>query len=491
MLLTITTTHRPATDLGYLLHKHPDRVQHFSQSFGAAHVFYPEAEPDRCTAALMLEVDPRELLRSRTSVASPDFALAQYVNDRPYAASSLFAVALGDVFSSALKARCAARPDLAATPIPLTLSLPAVPCRGGAERARALFEPLGWQVAAVPVPLDPGLPGWGDSRYVSLTLTGEMRLADALSHLYVLLPVLDGTKHYWVTADEVDKLLRAGAGWLSGHPERAWITRRYLSRKQHLFRQAIARLAEVDDLTGPDEAADPAQEEAPGTDTAEVDAPAGAAPRSGRPETESGEPPEPSLADQRAGAVLSVLKAEGAQRVLDLGCGTGKLVGRLLNDPAFTTVTGVDVSADNISYAQRRLRVERMPERQRERLDLIVGSALYRDRRFSGHDAIVLMEVIEHIDAARLPALEQVVFGGAAPRAVVVTTPNAEHNVRYPGLAEGGFRHADHRFEWTRAEFRAWADNVARTHGYRVRYLPVGWDDPEVGAPTQMGVFTR
>ncbi len=344
------------------------------------------------------------------------------------------------------------------------------------------------------MPLDPGLPGWGDSRYVRLTLTGEMRLADALSHLYVLLPVLDGTKHYWVTADEVDKLLRAGEGWLSGHPERAWITRRYLSRKQRLFRQAIARLAEVDDLTEPDEAdhptqeSDPAQEEAPDTDAA---APQTAAASSGRRDPDDDGPREPSLADQRAGAVLSVLKSEGAQRVLDLGCGTGKLVGRLLDDPAFTLVTGVDVSADSIGYAHRRLRVERMPESRRRRLELLVGSALYRDRRFSGHDAIVLMEVIEHIDPARLPALEQVVFGGAAPRAIVVTTPNAEYNAHYEGLADGGFRHADHRFEWTRAEFRAWADNVARTHGYRVRYLPVGQDDPQVGAPTQMGVFTR
>nr|WP_246421865.1 hypothetical protein [Nocardiopsis mwathae] len=299
--MTITTTRRPATDLGYLLHEHPDRVQCFAQSFGTAHVFYPEAGADRCTAALMLEVDPQEPLRARTTVRSPDFALARYVDDRPYAAASLFAVALGDTFRSALKGRCPARPDLAVTALPLTLSLPAVPCRGGAARARSLFEPLGWQVDAVPVPLDPGLPGWGDSRYVGLTLTGEMRLADALSHLYVLLPAMDGAEHYRVAEDEIDKLARAGEGWLSGHPERAWITRRYLSRRQRLFSAAIARLDEVDDLPGSDAGADP-------------DEPADPA----APVAEPGEPPRedraPSLAD-RAVSGGGVETAHGRVRI--------------------------------------------------------------------------------------------------------------------------------------------------------------------------------
>ncbi|GAA3758593.1 SAM-dependent methyltransferase [Spinactinospora alkalitolerans] len=513
MLLTISTTHRPATDLGFLLHKHPDRVQRFEQSYGTAHVFYPEAGPDACTAALLLEVDPQALLRARRGANSPDFALAQYVNDRPFAASSLFAVALGDVFRSALKGRCAARPELPGTALPLVLKLPAVPCRGGAERARRMFEPLGWEVEAEPVPLDPGLPDWGDSRYVALTLTGEQRLADALSHLYVLLPVLDGAKHYWVSGEEVDKLLRAAgetaarsasieggggrrAGWLKDHPERDFITRRYLARRGRLVRTAIERLAEVEDVAeeaaeegDTAQAADPVSEEAAGW--------AGTSGSAGSVEPADPAPPAetdergPSLADQRAGAVLAVLKAEGARRVVDLGCGSGRLLGRLLDDPVFERVTGVDVAANAVEWAHRRLRTERMPERQRRRLELFVGSLVYRDARFSGHDAAVLMEVVEHVDPSRLPALERVVFGHAAPRTVVVTTPNVEYNARYDGLEEGRLRHADHRFEWTRARFRAWADGVAEEYGYRVRYLPVGHDDPGLGPSTQMGVFTR
>ncbi|QBI52366.1 3' terminal RNA ribose 2'-O-methyltransferase Hen1 [Streptomonospora litoralis] len=484
MLLTITTTREPATDLGFLLHKHPDRIQRFTQSYGTAHVFYPEAEAARCTAALLLEVEPAELLRTRKAGAgSADFSLARYVNDRPYAASSLFAVAVGDVFRSALRGTCKARPELAAAPLPLTLSLPAVPCPGGPDRAHRLFEPLGWQVDARPAELDPGLPGWGDSRYVGLTLTGELRLADALSHLYVLLPVLDGAKHYWVGPDEIDKLLRAGERWLPGHPERTWITRRYLARQAGLVRTAVARLSELDDRSAdvPDDAAvatDPGEEEPPPPG---VPSPAG---------TEAAEH-EPSQADRRAGAVLSVLEAEGVRSVLDIGCGSGKLLARLLDDPGFTAVVGADVSAATLEQARRRLRVDRLPERDRRRLDLFTASALYSDPRFRGYDAAVLMEVVEHIDPARLPVAAEVVFGRTAPRTVVVTTPNAEYNRRYEWLPEGAFRHTDHRFEWTRAEFRAWAGSVADTYGYRVRHLPVGPEDPEFGASTQMGVFTK
>ncbi|TDQ51412.1 3' terminal RNA ribose 2'-O-methyltransferase Hen1 [Actinorugispora endophytica] len=461
MLLTISTTHRPADDLGFLLHSRPDRVRRFEQPYGAAHVFYPEAGPERCTAALLLEVDPHALRRARNG-RTPDFALAQYVNDRPYAASSLFAVALGDVFRAALRGRCEARPELADTPLPLVLGLPAVPCRGGPDLARRLFEPLGWAVRAEPVPLDPGLPGWGDSRYVALTLSGELRLADALGDLCLLLPVLDDAGHYRLESGEADELLRAGGSRLAAHPLRDLVTSRYLSWGRGPARTAVERLAEVEG----------AGEGAGGL--AEEDAGRG-----------------PALAEQRTGAVLSVLRAEGVRDVIDLGCGSGGLLERLLDETALDRVTGVDVSADAVGRARRRLRADGTPGSRRRRLDLFEGSVLYRDARFAGYDAAVLAEVVEHIDPARLPAMERVVFGDAAPRLVVVTTPNAEYGVRCEERRPGGPRRADRRFEWTRAEFRAWADAVAETYGYRVRYLPVGPEDPVLGPTTQMGVLTR
>lgn len=475
MLLTVSTTHRPATDLGYLLFKHPDRVQRFDQAFGTATVFYPEADEERCTAALLLDVDPVRLVRSRGQ-ATADFSLAQYVNDRPYAASSLLAVALRKVFSTARTGRCDARPELAARPLPLELRLPAVPCRPGGEAGAALlrrvFEPLGWQVDARPVPLDPMLPQWGDSRYLDLTLTGEVVLADALNQLHVLLPALDQAKHYWQSSDEVDKLLRSGGGWLAAHPERELITRRYLGRRRALAREALERLAELDGSV--EETADVLEEDG----------------ASSRP-----------LSDVRRETVLGVLDelaAAGATSVVDLGCGGGQLLADVLSRPAYTSVTGVDVTAVGVAATRRRLGLDersllRAGDRQAEvlqaRARVHQGSVTYTDERFAGHDVAVLMEVVEHVDPERLPALERVVFAEARPGAVVVTTPNADHNVRYEGLV--GFRHPDHRFEWSRAEFAAWCEGVAARHGYMVERRWVGDVDDEVGAPTQMGVFRR
>lgn len=468
MLLTITSTAPPATDLGFLLHKHPGRVQSFDVSSGQAHVFYPEASEQRCTAALLLEVDPIELVRGKRSAGPDAFSLAQYVNDRPYATSSMMAVALGQVFRTAMTGRCAARPDLAASPLPLEIGIPALSCRGGAEMAGRLLRPLGWTVAATPVPLDPQLPQWGDSRYLSLRLSGQARLADALNHLYVLLPVLDNAKHYWVAADEVDKLLRAAGGWLAAHPDRDLITRRYLAHRRELVLTAVGRLAEVDDA------------EPETLDNAVPDT-----------EPDEADERQLSLAQQRTGAVLAALRAAGAATVVDLGCGEGALVRALLDDPAFSQVLAVDVSHRALEMAAQRLHLDRMPDRRRDRVQLMQSSLTYRDERIAGFDAAVLMEVIEHVDPPRLGAVERTVFEFARPATVVVTTPNAEHNVRFSSLPAGSMRHRDHRFEWTRAQFRDWASAVASGHGYDVRHLPVGGDDPEVGPPTQLAVFSR
>jgi 3' terminal RNA ribose 2'-O-methyltransferase Hen1 len=479
VLLTITTTCEPATDLGYLLHKHPDRLQ----SFGAAYVFYPEATQRRCTAALLLEVDPIALVRGarKAGSAGPGGAgrggagpgsagteLTQYVNDRPYAASSMLAVALKDAFRTALAGRCDARPELVATPIPLEIRVPALRCRGtgGAELARRVFEPLGWAVEASTAKLDP--PEWGDSPYLDLRLRGTLTVKDALNHLYVLLPVLDDAKHYWVSTDEIDKLIRAGAGWLATHPERAVITGRYLAHRRELTQSALARLADSDDA-----------------DAGEIDNAL-----EGARDLVSDDKPVP-LGELRRGAVLAAVRASGARRVGDLGCGEGALVRDLLADRGIEQVVATDVSARALQAAARKLRLDRMAEPQRARLEIFQSSLTYRDDRLAGLDAAVLMEVIEHVDPPRLEALERAVLGHAAPGTVIVTTPNVEHNVRFESLPAGTPRHADHRFEWTRAEFRDWADRVAAAYGYDVRYLPVGPDDPEVGPPTQLAVFTR
>jgi 3' terminal RNA ribose 2'-O-methyltransferase Hen1 len=433
-----------------------------SLPFGEAHVFYPEASEERCTAALVVELDPVGLVRTRRGPEGEGMSLRQYVNDRPYAASSFLSVAIAKLFGTAMSRSCKDRPGLVETPLPLEAWLPVTPARGGHDLVRRLFEPLGYQVTTTAIPLDPSFPTWGDSRYLDVRLTATIAVADLLTHLYVLLPVLDDDKHYWVGEDEVDKLLHRGGDWLAGHPEREMITRRYLRHFRGLTTDALSRL-----LTG-EEAEDQLSD--PLEDAVEENL---------------------SLNQVRIASVCSALKASGARRVLDLGCGDGKLLRALLGEPQFTEVLGVDVSHRALASAARRVRIDEMSDRQRQRISLMQSALTYRDRRLAGFDAAAVVEVIEHLDPARLDAFEQALFGAARPETVVLTTPNVEHNVRFETLPADQLRHHDHRFEWTRDELRSWADGVADRNGYEVSYLPVGPDDPEVGPPTQMAVFSR
>ena len=466
MLLTVSTTHQPATDLGYLLHKNPSRLHSFELSFGQAHVFYPEATAERCTAALLLDVDPVGLVRNRKGPSGERGTLDQYVNDRAYVASSFLSVAIARVLASALAGRSKGRPELAATPIPLQAKIAVLPCRGGERFLRRLFEPLGYQVVAQRHSLDPVFPEWGDSLYYDVELNGEMRLQDLLTHIYVLVPVLDNEKHYWVGDDEVEKLLRHGGGWLASHPEREEIAKRYLKYRRDLARDALSRLVD---------------EETPDPDVAEAK----------HDSEEEAVERKLNLNEQRLNAVLAALKSANAKRVLDLGCGEGKLLRVLLQEQSFQEIVGVDVSYRALRVAQERLRLERLPSRQRERIKFVHGSLTYRDKKLSGFDAAAVVEVIEHLDQPRLAAFERVLFEFARPNTIVLTTPNVEYNGRFDNLPAGAFRHKDHRFEWTRAQFREWAEAIAEKYEYAVRFLPVGPEDSEVGAPTQMAVFRQ
>lgn len=461
MLLSITTTHQPATDLGYLLHKHPQKLQSFKLSFGKAHVFYPEATAGKCTAALLLDVDPIKLARGGKS-RNFSFALQPYVNDRPYVASSFLSVALAQVYGSALNGRCPDRPQLVDQPLPLESHLSAVSINGDPELVQRLFAPLGYAVEAIQIELDPQFPEWGSGQLFSLTLKNNLPLKALLNHLYVLIPVLDGDKHYWVGEDEIDKLLKRGESWLETHPARQEIVNRSLKYRRQLTQQAMAQLLEDDaDLSEADDSPEEKKEATLG------------------------------LHQLRLQTVVETIKASGAQSVLDLGCGEGKLLRLLLQDLQFKQILGMDVSYRSLQNAQERLHLEELPARQRERIQLKHGSLMYRDEQLGGYDAAAVVEVIEHLDADRLKAFEKVLFQYAQPKMIVLTTPNSEYNVMWPELPAGQFRHPDHRFEWSRASFQEWATNIAAENGYRVRFVNLGPEVAEVGSPSQMGVFER
>lgn len=447
-----------ARDLGFLLHKHPDHLHERRVAAGKVSIFYPEVSDARTTAVLHLDIDPVALVRGKSKHA--DGLLDQYVNDRPYVANSFLSVALGRSYGQSMSGKSKERQELADIPLPFEAKIVPVAASGGAEVINEVFAPLGYSVNTT------ALDANGIREVHDLRLSGEVRLADLLKHLYVLVPVLDNAKHWWIDKEEVEKLLAKGEGWLADHPAKELITRRALKHRRSLVYDALERLAEEavedvdeDDATAPE------------------------------PEAELEKPIR--LHDLRLDTVADALKTAGVGSVLDLGCGEGKLIRRLIKERGVDRIVGVDPSVRTLEVASRRLHLDQAGDRMRERVQLQMGSLTYGDRRWQGFDAATLVEVIEHIDPPRLSALELSLFGDAKPRLVIVTTPNREYNVLFEGMADGATRHADHRFEWTRAEFETWGARIAEHYGYGVEFEPLGPVDETHGAPSQMAVFKR
>lgn len=479
MLLTITAEGENAAALSFLLHKHPDTLQQVELSVGVAYIFYPECEKEKVTAALLLDIDPIGMVRNAKNFVGKDFLLGQYVNDRPYVASSFMSSAISKAFSSAMNGSCKEHPEFIDMPLALTAKISVLPApRGGELLIKRLFEPLGYTVEAERHLLDTQFSEWGYGKYFTLTLKNTLALKDLLSHLYVLIPVLDNEKHYFITQNEVEKLLQKGKGWLEQHPEREIIVSRYLINLKSLVRSAFEVLQAVEDGIIPD-----TDNEAEQDELTKIEDTAAA-------HTQLQKVKKERLHDIRLRLVAEKLKQSGAASVIDLGCGDGKLPRLLLKEKQFTRIAGTDVSYSELEKSQDKLHWEEIPEKQRERLSLFQSSLIYRDKRFSGFDAAAVVEVIEHLDPNRLPALEKSLFTYAKPQTIVLTTPNREYNVRYENLSAGKVRHSDHRFEWTRSEFEAWAERVARENNYTVAFFPVGEEEENIGAPSQMAVFT-
>jgi 3' terminal RNA ribose 2'-O-methyltransferase Hen1 len=483
MLITLTCYAPNVTELGFLLGKHPASVFEREFSAGKVWAFYPEVADDHLTIACLTEIDPVGLVRGPAATA----LLEQYVNDRPYVASSLTSVALKTAFATAMSGRSQSHPERVTEKVRWEVALPAVACDGGENLIRRLFTPLGYTVDTTRLPLDTQFPAWGEADLYSVRLEGMQTVQDMFTHLYLLLPVLDNTKHYYVDTDETEKLIAHGGAWLATHPERELIARRYLRYKRPLITSALTRLAEAEDeaanaVEEPEEAA--AAEAAEPSETPEAAAPT-LEPANKPKEAEQG------LHEQRLQAVMVAIREVRAHSLADLGCGEGRLLRLALKEPMLTRILGIDVSSQALALARRRLRLERLPEAQRERIQIEQGSLLYRDRRLEGFDVAALVEVIEHLDPPRLSAMERVLFEHARPRRVVITTPNRDYNVHWEPVGNGRLRHQDHRFEWTRAECQAWAERVAASYRYRFSHQELGSAEGEIGAPSQMVIFDR
>ena len=461
MLLTITYEGTNTQELGYLLHKNPERAQQFELSYGKAYVFYPEVSDTRTTAALLLDIDSLDLARGK--IGSRDGGLFDYVNDRPYASTSFMSTAVVRIFGTAMNGKCDKNQKLADTPLKLTACLYSLKDNGDTELAKEMFEPLGYTVTAQRTKLDDSFPEWGISPYIDLTISGTVKLSELLNHIYVLIPVFDKQKHYYISEDEIQKLLDHGEGWLAEHPYREKITRRYFTARKSYARKALDILLS-DEIINDDN-----------TDDTE------------NTETEIRTP----LNTQRMETVKNAVLASGASSVIDLGCGECRLTSLLLNEQQIKKVTACDVSVSELEKAAQRLHLDRMQPYRKNKLTLMQASLTYRDKRFEGYDCACVIEVIEHIEPLRISAFERAVFEFAAPKTVILTTPNREYNANYEHMQENTLRHGDHRFEWSREEFKTWTEHICETFGYTCEISGIGDTDEKLGTPTQMGVFTK
>ena len=463
MLLTITYEGQRTQDLGYLLHKNPERAQQFELSCGKAYVFYPEADDNRTTAALLLDIDPIDLAHGKAG--SRDGGLFDYVNDRPYASTSFMSTAIARVFGTAMSGRCDKMPELAKTPLKLTAKLSSLKDNGEENLAKELFEPLGYSVKTTRTILDEKFPEWGGSPYIDLEISGTVRLSELLNHLYVLIPVFDRQKHYYISEDEIQKLMNHGEGWLAAHPFKEKITRRYFNQRKSYARKAL------DILLGDEENNDEITENS--NETAE--------------EKTARTP----LNTQRMEAVKNAVLASGAASVIDMGCGECRLTSLLLCEQQIQKITACDVSVNVLEKAAQRLHLDRMNDFKRQKLTLMQASLTYKDKRFEGFNCACAVEVVEHKEPMRIPAFERSIFEFANPKTVIITTPNREYNANYEHMNENELRHGDHRFEWTRAEFKKWTEHVCKKFGYSCEISGIGEADEKYGSPTQMGVFTK
>jgi 3'' terminal RNA ribose 2''-O-methyltransferase Hen1 len=456
MLLTITYKGKDTQDLGYMLFKNPNRPQSVKLTTGSAYVYYPKVSDEETTIALLLDINSLDLAKGEKGKDVQPQSLFDYVNDRPYVASSFLATAMNKVFGTAISGRGDEYQELVDSKLNLSATIHMFPCPVDKERINKVFEPLGYEVNYETFLLDNKFPEWGDSKYVNLTVSGNVVLRDLLKQIILLIPVFDKFKHYDVSnQDELNKLLKLGDGWLSDHPEKDFIVNRYLQFKKGLVNKAQEHLkSDVDEI---EESIDKAVTEK-----------------------------EESLNTTRFNSVINELIKIEAKSVLDIGCSNGKLLEAIRDKMPNIKLAGIDVHLKAVSIADKMAN-----KKDLDKIDFFQSSILYKDKRFKGYDAVTAIEVMEHIDEFKLYLFEKVLFGYINPRVAILTTPNKDYNENYDNINNKGLRHFDHRFEFTKREFESWVTKICSKYGYIYFFKSIGKADEKDQQPTLMVTFMK
>ena len=469
MLLTITCKGEHASELSFLLHKNPYKVQEFNVIMGKAYVFYPKVSDIETTVALLADLNPIDLVKGKEGVKQDSYyTLFDYINDRPYSINSFTSSIISKVFNTACAGKCEHLPELVKTELDLSCTLYALPVKGRLDMINKIFEPLGYEVSYEEKILDSEFEEFGKSSYVDLTIHNEhITLYNLLNQIRILIPVFDKEKHYYVDEKEVDKLIRLSIDWLKDHPEKNRIVGRYFSKDKKLAVKALEAL-KIDEIKNDDIEEDNTTSEK----TIEK---------------------KVRLNDQRLETVKKTIIENNCKTVLDYGCGEGNLESILANESSISQITFTDISFNALKNTKFRIRSKMKNEDYDNKFSSFQSSLLYRDERCRNFDCICLIEVIEHIELNRLDTIVENIFGYYKSKIIIITTPNREYNIKYEFLEEDKLRHPDHRFEFTRDEFYKFVNNIVDNDRYPYNAIieSIGEIDDTVGSPTMMAVFYK
>lgn len=445
MQLTIRATGDNVKAISYLVSKNPENLYERNQKGHLVRMFYSKFADKELEMTVFVTPDPLELMQNKSN----SFDITHYINDREFAVSSIFCSFIRSALGTALNGQPKEEyAQWVGHEFPFVLELGPVASTLSDQQLKDLFEPMGYQVDIERPEIHYSFQLKESSTVRTLTLTGYQTLQNSLRHLFVLIPVIDNYKHYFIDEKEIEKLERYGDGWLEEHPMREMI-----------YRQAL-RFKEIYSLV-----------ESPNTEE---------------------KPEEPvrkvRLNEMRYEKIVETAKLLKPNSIVDFGSGEGKLAVQL------GFINGVqEVLAVEPSQAATLKAVKRF-EKVKDRSSFIEpttlwGSLFYYDERLKGKDLIILCEVIEHIDAQRLPKAFDTILNLYAPESLIITTPNQEYNEIYD--MEDHFRHDDHRFEWTRQEFQEWCKARNHLDLYELEFSGIGEENLNQGFPTQMCVFKR
>ncbi|PYF06198.1 3' terminal RNA ribose 2'-O-methyltransferase Hen1 [Ureibacillus chungkukjangi] len=445
MQLTIRGTGQDIQVISYLLAKNPNNLYERRVSGHLVRMFFSQFSEEEVEVTFFVTPDPIELSRNNSKV----YDITSYINDREFVVSSIFCTFLRTALGTALNGKPVEEYEPWVNhPFPLEFSFGPVASQLTDQDIQSLFQPLGYAVEITYGEADYNMDFKSKSSARFITLKGSTTLQMGLRQLFVLIPVLDNYKHYYIDEQEVEKIVRYGEGWLDKHPKREFILRQALR-----FKEVYGQFEN----------------------------------QHTKKENESS--PKLRLNDLRYDKIVGkVNQLKRKETVVDLGSGEGKLSEKLGFIDGVKEILAVEPSESATLKALKRFE-KAAQDKNFVKPRQIFGSLFYYDERLKGKDVLILCEVIEHIDEYRLPKIIQTILQDYRPRTLIITTPNQEYNEVY-GMG-GDYRHPDHRFEWTREEFQTWCKTQNENHEYNIAFDGIGEEHELHGYPTQMCLFTR